>query len=162
MTCSAAAGSTSRRSLAQGLAAGCGVRVLGVSSLALVAQRALDAHPETDVLVVQDARMGELYAGWYRADAQGLARPIRDDALLAPEALAPHGATRAVGEALTRLPELASGLAEAGLAIDADIAHPGAAEALKLALAAPETSWSEPAAASAVYLRQRVATPKSA
>lgn len=148
--------------LAQGLAAGAGVPVLGVSSLALVAQQAIDRHPHAGVIVLQDARMGEVYAGWYSADAAGLAHALRPEALLAPDAVTAEGCGVAVGGALERLPELRDRLAADGLDTHADITLPRARDALRLASQAGAGDWTGAEAAAAVYLRQRVATPRSA
>ena len=148
--------------LAQGLAAGIGAPVLGVSSLALVAQQAVDRHPGAGVLVLQDARMGEVYAGWYDADDAGLARALQPEALLAPGAVAAAGCGVAAGGALERLPELSARLERDGLLMEPGIGMPAAADALRLAAGAHATAWTGAADAAAVYLRQQVATPKSA
>lgn len=148
--------------LTQGLAAGAGVPVLGVSSLALVAQQGMDRHAGAEVLVLQDARMGEVYAGWFGADSGGLARATRPEALLAPESVAAQGCRVAVGGALERLPALRARLDDDGLVTDASIALPRAEDALRLASRAEADDWTDAASAAAVYLRQRVATPKSA
>jgi len=58
-------------SVAQGLAYGAGLPVAGVSDLAALARGAWRAHGWTQVLAALDARMGELYAGAFRVDADG-------------------------------------------------------------------------------------------
>lgn len=148
--------------LTQGLAAGIGVPVLGVSSLALVAQQALDLNSGARVLVVQDARMGELYAGRYAADDAGLARALEPELLVAPGALVSAACDIAVGGAIERLPELRDRFEQQGLAMAPEVAEPAAADALRVAATAAEADWTPAEAAQAVYLRQRVASPKSA
>ncbi|MDH5180896.1 MAG: tRNA (adenosine(37)-N6)-threonylcarbamoyltransferase complex dimerization subunit type 1 TsaB [Gammaproteobacteria bacterium] len=53
-------------SVCQGLAFGAQLPVVGVSSLAGIAQGRLRERGETAVAAVIDARMGEVYAGWFR------------------------------------------------------------------------------------------------
>jgi tRNA threonylcarbamoyladenosine biosynthesis protein TsaB len=53
-------------SVAQGLAFGAALPVLSIDSLALVADDAFACHAVTDLWVVMDARMDEVYAGAYR------------------------------------------------------------------------------------------------
>lgn len=59
-------------SAAQGLAFGADKPVVAVSTLAALAQASLDAG-HTQVLAAIDARMDEIYAGCFTADADGLA-----------------------------------------------------------------------------------------
>ena len=51
--------------VAQGLAFGASLPVLPLDSLLVVAEGVRDAHAATDIEVVMDARMGEVYAGRY-------------------------------------------------------------------------------------------------
>jgi tRNA threonylcarbamoyladenosine biosynthesis protein TsaB len=54
-------------SVAQGLAHGAGIRIVPVSSLAAVAVEVFDRTDAVDVVVAQDAHMGEVYLGaWCR------------------------------------------------------------------------------------------------
>ena len=64
--------------VAQGLAFGASLPVLPLDSLLIVAEGVREAHAATDIDVVMDARMGELYAGRYRFDG------VRWQALRAP------------------------------------------------------------------------------
>lgn len=70
--------------VAQGLAMSARLPVLPVSSLAAVAQRALDTAGVERSLVCVDARMGEVYWGAFEARG-GLAQPIGAERLGAPE-----------------------------------------------------------------------------
>lgn len=73
--------------VAQGLAFGADVPVVPVSSLAALAQRALEDHGCEQVLAVLDARMDEIYAGGYRKGPNGLVHNVLEDALLPPDHL---------------------------------------------------------------------------
>lgn len=57
--------------IAQGLAYGAKLPLIGVSSLACLAQRAWRQHGITRVLAAIDARMGEVYWAEYQRDNQG-------------------------------------------------------------------------------------------
>ncbi|MEX0900471.1 MAG: tRNA (adenosine(37)-N6)-threonylcarbamoyltransferase complex dimerization subunit type 1 TsaB [Gammaproteobacteria bacterium] len=77
---------------AQGLAYGAGLKVVPVSTLAALAQDALNAG-EKRVIAAIDARMGEVYAACYTADADGLAERTGEEWLgKAAEFTAPRGA----------------------------------------------------------------------
>ncbi len=75
-------------SAAQGLGLGVDLPLVPVSTLAALAQAALDAgHPK--VLAAIDARMSEVYAGRFTADAEGLAVADGEEWLGSPETLDP-------------------------------------------------------------------------
>ncbi len=57
-------------SVAQGLALGIGCPVLAIDSLMIVAEDARERHGASDLWVVMDARMDEVYAGAYRFEGQ--------------------------------------------------------------------------------------------
>lgn len=58
-------------SVAQGLAHGAGIRIVPVSSLAAVAVEALERSNAAEIVVAQDAHMGEVYLGaWRRGERQ--------------------------------------------------------------------------------------------
>lgn len=63
-------------SVCQGLAFGADLPVVAVSSLAALAQGALRTHGTDKVLAAIDARMGEIYAGWYQ-QTKGIMQPIQ-------------------------------------------------------------------------------------
>lgn len=77
--------------VAQGLAWALDRPLLGVSSLAALAMQAGGVTGER-VLAAIDARMGELYVGRFRIDADGLAQPIDDESMSTPAALQLDGA----------------------------------------------------------------------
>jgi tRNA threonylcarbamoyladenosine biosynthesis protein TsaB len=71
----------------KGLALARDLPVAGVSSLAMLAQRAMRLHGATQVAAVIDARMSEVYFGAYRRDASGVAAVLLADRVCAPEAV---------------------------------------------------------------------------
>lgn len=100
----------------QGLAFGAGLEVAPVSSLAAVAVQ-VEAAPGEVVLVCNDARMGEVYWGVFRRDADGLVSALTPESVSAPDSVG-EGAPRAAhaaGNALARYPALAARLAVQGL-----------------------------------------------
>ena len=74
--------------VAQGLAFALEVPAVPVSTLAAIAQGSLREHGSRRMLVLLDARLGEVYAGAMRADAStGVVRAIRGERLCRPEDL---------------------------------------------------------------------------
>ncbi|MFJ5450591.1 tRNA (adenosine(37)-N6)-threonylcarbamoyltransferase complex dimerization subunit type 1 TsaB [Pectobacterium carotovorum] len=71
--------------IAQGLALGADLPLLGVSSLATMAQGAFRLTQATQVLAAIDARMGEVYWGCYQRDADGSWQGESEEAVLKPE-----------------------------------------------------------------------------
>ncbi|MES2885810.1 MAG: tRNA (adenosine(37)-N6)-threonylcarbamoyltransferase complex dimerization subunit type 1 TsaB [Pseudomonadota bacterium] len=146
---------------AKGVALAHALPVVGVSSLALLAQGALSAASAQRVLVAIDARMGEVYFQAYERAADGLAQAAGDAVVSAPGAVpvpSTPGPWLAAGtgwgsyEALLRT-RLACEISQLDTA-----ALPQAADALALAL--PVFQRGEAQAADAmqpVYLRNRVA-----
>lgn len=119
----------------KGLALARDLPVVGVSSLAMLAQRMI-AQGAPRVLAVIDARMSEVYFGAYGADARGLAQPLMPETVCAPAALPlpQAGAWAAAGTGWGSYPDMLR--AAAGISLDAveGAALPAAAEALSLAL----------------------------
>lgn len=70
--------------VAQGIAFGADIPVAPISSLATLAQA---AQNKTHVLAVIDARMREIYSGFYLIDNQGIMRCDGDEVVCAPENL---------------------------------------------------------------------------
>jgi len=144
----------------QGLALAHGQPVVGVSSLAMLAQTALREPGAERALVAIDARMDEVYFAAYRRGPDGRAEAEGEALVCRPEAVPaqPPGAVRAAGTGWGRYPaalQAATGASLTGL--DGD-ALPQAAAALQLAL--PEFLGGRAGDASAlapIYLRNRVA-----
>ena len=145
----------------QGLAFALERPVLPVSTLAVLAQRALREQGAQQVAAAIDARMDEVYWGCYRAE-QGEMRLFGEEAVLPPEqALLPVGATgdwcaagTGWGSYGSRLPGLAQG--------EPQVLLPHAQDLLALATFAWARGEALPAdMAQPVYLRDKVATPKA-
>ena len=68
----------------QGMAFALDLPVVPVSSLATLAQGAIEEADAQHVLAALDARMGELYFGAYERGLQGLAEPVAAERLTAP------------------------------------------------------------------------------
>jgi tRNA threonylcarbamoyladenosine biosynthesis protein TsaB len=144
-------------SVTQGLAFGADLPVAPVSSLAAVAAAARRAHGWERVLVANDARMDEVYAGAYDTGPDGLPEVVMADALLTPSALVVPGGGgwSGAGTAFSAWPELAGRL---GLAVCDPGLEPTARDLLGLARAVLErgegvAAWE----AVPVYLREKVA-----
>jgi tRNA threonylcarbamoyladenosine biosynthesis protein TsaB len=73
--------------IAQGLALGAGLPMIGVSTLATMAQGAWRKTGATRVLAAIDARMGEVYWAEYTRDEQGVWHGEASEAVLKPEAV---------------------------------------------------------------------------
>ena len=146
-------------SYVKGMALGLDRPVIGVTSLAMLAQAALVESPEATALAAIDARMDEVYFGAYRL-VGGLATAVQDDAV---------GPAAAVGVPLSA-PYIATGsgwnvhreallaaVPAAPVRIEAD-AFPHAAAALTIAAARfAAGQGSDAAALVPAYLRNRVA-----
>lgn len=76
---------------AQGIGYGLDIPVLPVSSLAALAQEGFDRDAATPILALADARMGEVYAGYFEVDESGLVLAVGDEQLAAPASLALPG-----------------------------------------------------------------------
>lgn len=147
-------------SVAQGLAFGSGVGVVPVSDLAAVAQQALSLQPGAQqVLVVNDARMREVYWGHFSVDG-AMVKAAGAEQVTAPgQVLLPDRTDlcwAAAGRGLGVAPELAERARAAGAEL-----HPGllprAREILALARPAVARGQVLPAeSALPVYVRDRV------
>jgi len=69
----------------QGIAFGADIGVIAVSSLRALAQGVCRTHSATHVLASFDARMGEVYWGAYELGDDGVAIPMQDDRVCAPQ-----------------------------------------------------------------------------
>jgi tRNA threonylcarbamoyladenosine biosynthesis protein TsaB len=153
-------------SVAQGLAFGADLGVVPISDLAAVAQRAAQRAPDAaQVLVVNDARMREVYWALFRIGA-GAATDAEHVGPAVAVALPEDGMTKldppnwvAAGRGLEAYPELAARCAERGVQVFPDLL-PRATEILALARPAVAAGQLlEPADALPIYVRDRVAVP---
>jgi tRNA threonylcarbamoyladenosine biosynthesis protein TsaB len=143
----------------KGLALARDLPVVGVSSLAMLAERGRRLHGDAQVAAVIDARMSEVYLGAYRAQGDSLVAVAPDQvcAATAVPRLGPE-AWAAVGTGWGRYEaELRTALGAPVSRLDAG-ALPHAEDALRLAL--PEFAAGRALGADALapaYLRDRVA-----
>lgn len=150
-------------SVAQGLAFGAGVGVIPVSDLAAVAWRASQLEPGArQVLVVNDARMREVYWGLFPTGSLLISmEPEERVDPPAAVALAPLPESWvAAGRGLRAWPDLAERCRQAGAAKLLPELLPGASGILALARhRAGAGQVLDPAQALPVYVRDRVAEP---
>ena len=151
---------------ALGMAMGCGLPVLGLSSLAVLAQSECAAMAEGEVVhAALDARMGEVYYGAFQRQ-EGRLVPVAREVVISParlqDAWAQMATTRperALGSGFDRYPELIQAKAWQSVAVDR---YPDARDGTALAALAEPADWQSPEQAAPVYLRDEVATPKAA
>ncbi|MDF7650434.1 tRNA (adenosine(37)-N6)-threonylcarbamoyltransferase complex dimerization subunit type 1 TsaB [Pantoea sp. Acro-805] len=150
--------------IAQGLALGANLPMIGVSSLATMAQGAWRLTGATRVLAAIDARMGEVYWAEYQRDANGEWQGAETEAVLKPEAAEARiaqltGEWATVGTGWQAYPHLLT-TANAKL-VATDVALPAAEDMLPLALSAWQRGESVAVEnAEPVYLRNEVAWKK--
>ena len=70
--------------VAQGLAYSANLKLVGVSTLQAMAQLAYINHKEAQVIAVIDARMSEVYNGYYQLDENNIMQPQINEAVTAP------------------------------------------------------------------------------
>ncbi len=139
---------------AQGIAYAHALPVVAVSDLAALAQQLFDECDEQRALAVIDARMGELYYGFFRRGADGLAVAEGSEGVAPPERVAGIDTFSgcAGGSGLAAYPTLA-----AAAAVREPALLPRAGALLKLAAARVEAGeTATPAQALPVYVRDRV------
>ncbi len=150
--------------IAQGLALGAGLPMIGVSTLATMAQGAWRKTGATRVLAAIDARMGEVYWAEYTRDENGVWKGEATEAVLKPEAVSERlqqlsGQWATVGTGWPAWPEMGK---DSGLTlVDGEILLPAAEDMLPIArqlFAAGEIVAVEHA--EPVYLRNNVAWKK--
>lgn len=100
----------------QGLAFGADLKVAPVSSLAAVAAQ-VPGLPGESVLVCNDARMGEVYWGVFRLEADGSVTALSQESVSPPDRVGEGAApsSHAAGNALARHPVLGERLGRLGL-----------------------------------------------
>lgn len=150
--------------IAQGLALGADLPMIGVSTLVTMAQGAWRQTGATRVLAAIDARMGEVYWAEYRRDEKGIWHGEETEAVLKPEAVEHRlaqldGAWATVGTGWKAWPEMGT---SSGLTLtDGKTELPAAQDMLPIALQllaegrTVAVEQSEP-----VYLRNEVAWKK--
>ncbi|MCI1897929.1 MAG: tRNA (adenosine(37)-N6)-threonylcarbamoyltransferase complex dimerization subunit type 1 TsaB [Enterobacter sp.] len=150
--------------IAQGLALGASLPMIGVSTLATMAQGAWRNVGATRVLAAIDARMGEVYWAEYTRDEQGVWHGEETESVLKPDAVSERlkhlsGEWATVGTGWKAWPDMAT---ESGLTlVDGNMLLPAAEDMLPIAcqlLAAGKTVAVEQA--EPVYLRNEVAWKK--
>lgn len=142
--------------VAQGMAYACKIPVIGISSLAAMAQN-VDAN---DVFAVLDARMGQVYCAEFRRGKNGLVECFGSERIDSPERLvhAMNDPFVGVGSGWLAfekilVPQMGGGLTR----IDRD-GYPKADGVVKLAQAVWENNACQPPSdAQPVYLRNKVA-----
>lgn len=150
--------------IAQGLALGANLPMIGVSTLATMAQGAWRQTGATRVLAAIDARMGEVYWAEYTRDEQGIWHGEETEKVLKPQAVGERlkqlsGEWAIVGTGWKAWPDMAN---ESGLTlVDGNTLLPAAEDMLPIAcqlLAEGQTVTVEHA--EPVYLRNEVAWKK--
>ncbi len=148
--------------VAQGLAHGAGIRIVPVSSLAVVAFEVLSTETVDDVFVAQDAHLNEVYLGAFGRGDDGL--PVarfaeRLQSQTPIDELAEDGRHAAAGHGWQRYPALLE-VNRPRFALVSDALYPKARHALPLARDACARGLAiEPRDVSPAYLRHQVATP---
>ena len=122
--------------IAQGLALGAELPMIGVSTLATMAQGAWRKQGASRVLAAIDARMGEVYWAEYQRDAQGVWHGENTEAVLKPEAVQQRlaeleGEWATVGTGWAAWPDMTQG-ANVTLS-DGDVLLPEAEDMLPIA-----------------------------
>lgn len=144
--------------VAQGLALGSGLPVLGVSTLEALAEEAWHLHQARQVLVCLDARMQEVYAGLYQRQAEDWL--TQAGPLVCPPGripVPPGPGYMGAGPGFLAYPDMAAGLAVPLQAVAGELIPHARAIAR---LAAPRFSRGEglpPEAAEPLYIRNKVA-----
>lgn len=97
-------------SVVQGLAFAWDLPVILVSSLSAIAQWVVDQESVSNVIVAQDARMGQVYVGAYQKNPKGIVEVIMEDRLSDPRdvLLSESIPWRLAGDAWSVYPELQS------------------------------------------------------
>jgi len=143
----------------QGLAFGAGLKTVGISNLAAVAQQV--AKPGDRVLVCMDARMDQVYwSSFERGAGSERVTSLAPERVDAPDAVAAGNYTTLAGTGFKAYPALLSRLAAAGVAVH-DAILPRASDIALLAEVEFRAGRGRPAAeAEPVYVRDQVAHVK--
>ncbi|MDY6948669.1 MAG: tRNA (adenosine(37)-N6)-threonylcarbamoyltransferase complex dimerization subunit type 1 TsaB, partial [Pseudomonadota bacterium] len=143
----------------QGLAFGAGLKTVGVSNLAAVAQQV--ARPGDRMLICMDARMEQVYwSSFIRAQGSALVTPLAPERVDAPDAVADGDYTTLAGTGFKAYAELRARLASGGRVVH-EATLPSASDIALLAEAEFRAGRARPAAeAEPVYVRDQVAHVK--
>lgn len=150
--------------IAQGLALGAELPMIGVSTLATMAQGAWRKQGATRVLAAIDARMGEVYWAEYQRDENGVWHGEESEAVQKPEVVQQRlaelsGEWATVGTGWAAWPDMAQS-ANATL-VDGNVTLPEAEDMLPIACAMLEQGKTVAVdKAEPVYLRNNVAWKK--
>ncbi len=148
---------------AQGIALSADLPVIAVSTLAAMAQRAMDELGAESVLTAIDARMNEVYWGIYQKNSQGLATALIDESVIPPEKVTVPGSGSWVGVGTgwgAYSEVLSKRLSDSTIKISAEY-YPDAASICRLAKPLFDAGKAAPAEhAIPVYLRNNVAKKK--
>jgi tRNA threonylcarbamoyladenosine biosynthesis protein TsaB len=147
----------------QGIAVATGLPVIPVSTLAVIAQGVYDMHGHTHVVAAIDARMQEIYWGYYRVQ-NGLMTAVGEEQVSPPDAISPPDAGNWAGacSGWRAYPEVLRTRLEPFLGAVYPEFWPQALHMLELAR--PLWSAKQTVDADAVmpiYLRNNVAKPKA-
>lgn len=146
-------------SVAQGLGFSTGVAVMGVSTLAAVAQHANTKHDARKVLVAMDARMGEVYFASYDFNHSGLLERQSEEQVISLKdiSLPQDGTWVAVGTGWDEYPDDKPNGYSSRVSKNLATLHPDAASLVKLAKIVVKNKQTIPAEqAIPVYLRNDV------
>ncbi|ALV92061.1 MULTISPECIES: tRNA (adenosine(37)-N6)-threonylcarbamoyltransferase complex dimerization subunit type 1 TsaB [Pantoea] len=150
--------------IAQGLALGANLPMIGISSLATMAQGAWRLTGATRILAAIDARMGEVYWAEYQRDENGEWLGAETEAVLKPEAAEARiaqlsGEWATVGTGWQAYPHLLNG--SVATLMTTDVTLPAAEDMLPLAQCALQRGETVAVEhAEPVYLRNEVAWKK--
>ena len=143
--------------LAQGVAMSVDCPVVGVSSLAALAQGLYRTTQQRRCLALIDARMNQVYAGAYVIDDQGVARLEGDEAVLDPQQVSVPDDTGWLGCG-SGYQAYQAVFSTAGLQGHTDVMFPSARDIMVLGQVDFERGLGvDPADARPVYLRDNVA-----
>ena len=148
---------------AQGIALSAELPVIAVSTLAAMAQRAMDELDAESVLTAIDARMNEVYWSAYQKDGNGLAKALIDESVIPPENITVPIEAKWTGVGTGWDPyyeTLAERMGQKAIKVNAEF-YPNAASICRLAeplLLAGKATPAEQAIP--VYLRNNVAKKK--
>ena len=146
--------------IAQGLALGAMLPMIGISTLATLAQGAYRQQGATRVLAAIDARMGEVYWAEYQRDEHGVWQGEASECVLSPEAVqALEGEWFIAGTGWQAWPQLQQG--HALILRESGVELPAAEDMLPLAQQAWQRGATvQPEHAEPTYLRNEVAWKK--